>query len=982
MAIIKCKMCGGDLNIQEGVGVAQCEYCGTQQTVPSDTDAKKLTLFARANRLRAACEFDKAASVYESIVADFPQEAEAYWGLVLCRYGIEYVDDPRTGKKIPTCHRSSFDSVLDDGDFEQALENADVVARRIYREEAKLIETLRRGIVEVSGKEEPYDIFICYKETDENGNRTVDSLMAQDVYDELTKKGYRVFFSRVTLEQKLGIEYEPYIFAALNSAKLMLVIGTDYEYFNAVWVKNEWNRFLMLMEAGSGKTLIPCYKGIDAYDMPREFAKLQAQDMGKVGAMQDLLRGVDKIMGQNAEEGKRESASAPADTAGPTVQSLTERAHIFLEDGDFGNAGRYFDRVLDIEPKNAEAYFGKFVAQCRVRDEQELVAKATQFEIKPQTERREVCPEDTQRIEALVEKYKVPGYLSVWDIRHLLKDYNRAYDAAMPYLEGLVQRQKALLDGSREFVRAEQYAQGDFAAHLADIRKAIEEPAHLREALDKTRTAEEKMVKSISEGYREFLDKMELSFAERHEAAIKEREEDERKAEAERKRKAEIERKKKMRMRIVAGCACAATVMAIVGYSIAHIINQVKMYERAKLLSISGDYDEAIALFRRLGDYKDALERIPALYYERAEAFLDDGNEIGAAISFGAAGDYRHARLRSLALWEGVVKPRTFIYGSYRKSSSNSGKVFAAVAKSERIRAAGPQRMINQLNDHLSEWGNLSSLTVVGDGLIGLKEDGTVVSTDGYCADWSDIVDICAFSNRDCTSDYVIGLKSDGTVVCDGAFAERYKTALERLEDIVMIAGSVYNKSYSSIYVLNFAVLQTDGTVVKVGSPKEYKDWTDIVSIVMLNDLLVGLKADGTVVVSDPDQDSEGFSKSEKKTVEEWRDIVAIRGSVYQSYTNLASLMGIRSDGSVVLSNGKEYPALPDIVTDSMNIARDSTISIYGLDDEGDPMIYTPNILDRWKKGEITDEEASEEAHHLVWGDIDFSTWKDFKLPN
>ena len=381
MAIIKCKMCGGDLNIQEGVSVAQCEYCGTRQTVPQKGDAKKLTLFARANRLRAACEFDKAASVYESIVADFPQEAEAYWGLVLCRYGIEYVDDPRTGKKIPTCHRSSFDSVLDDGDFEQALENADVVARRIYREEAKLIETLRRGIVEVSGKEEPYDIFICYKETDENGNRTIDSVMAQDVYDALTKKGYRVFFSRVTLEQKLGIEYEPYIFAALNSAKLMLVIGTDYEYFNAVWVRNEWNRFLMLMGAGSGKTLIPCYKGIDAYDMPREFAKLQAQDMGKVGAMQDLLRGVDKIMGQNAEEGKRESVSAPADTARPTVQSLTERAQIFIEDGDFKSADRYFDRVLDIEPRNAQAYFGKFLMRCGVRDEQELLAKAAQLEV-------------------------------------------------------------------------------------------------------------------------------------------------------------------------------------------------------------------------------------------------------------------------------------------------------------------------------------------------------------------------------------------------------------------------------------------------------------------------------------------------------------------------------------------------------------------------------------------------------------------------
>lgn len=137
MSVIKCKMCGGDLELIEGSSVAVCEYCGSQQTVPAADNEKKLTLFARANRLRAACEFDKAAGVYESIVADFPTEAEAYWGLVLCRYGIEYVDDPATGKKIPTCHRSSFDSVMEDSDFEQALENADAVARRVYRDEAR-----------------------------------------------------------------------------------------------------------------------------------------------------------------------------------------------------------------------------------------------------------------------------------------------------------------------------------------------------------------------------------------------------------------------------------------------------------------------------------------------------------------------------------------------------------------------------------------------------------------------------------------------------------------------------------------------------------------------------------------------------------------------------------------------------------------------------------------------------------------------------
>lgn len=366
MAILKCKICGGNLEIIEGMTVCECEYCGSKQTVPSVDNEKKITLFTRANRLRLACEFDKAAGVYESIVTEFNEEAEAYWGLVLCKFGIEYVDDPKTGKKIPTCHRSSFDSVLDDSDFEMVMEYSDIASREIYRKEAKAIEDLRVGIIEVSSKEDSYDIFICYKETDINGERTIDSVIAQDVYDVLTEKGYKVFFARISLEDKLGQEYEPYIFAALNSAKIMLAFGTDYEYYNAVWVKNEWSRFLSLIEKGQKKTLIPCYKNLDAYDMPPEFKRLQAQDMGKIGAIQDLVRGIGKIIGdkeQNITQGIQTSLT-------PGV--LTVRGNLFLEDKDFTKAYEYFERSLDDNPADYKAYLGKVLASLHLKNIDEL----------------------------------------------------------------------------------------------------------------------------------------------------------------------------------------------------------------------------------------------------------------------------------------------------------------------------------------------------------------------------------------------------------------------------------------------------------------------------------------------------------------------------------------------------------------------------------------------------------------------------------
>ncbi|MBR3277031.1 MAG: toll/interleukin-1 receptor domain-containing protein [Eubacterium sp.] len=370
MATLKCKMCGGSLILIDGSTVAECEFCGSRQTVPFIDNDKKQKLYDRANRLRFNCDFDKAAGVYESIVNEFPEDAESYWGLILCKYGIEYVDDPATGRKIPTCHRSSFDSVMDDPDFEMVMENADSTARKLYREEAKQIEELRKSILEVSGKEEPYDIFICYKETDDFKDRTIDSVIAQDVYDALTNRGYRVFFSRISLEDKLGTEYEPYIFAALNSAKIMLAFGTSYDNYNAVWVKNEWSRFLKLMSEDREKHLIPCFKNVDAYDMPKEFQHLQALDMGKVGAVQDLLRGIDKILRperlQNST-GAAQPVQQVISSGGINLDALMKRGKLALEAGEWENARKFHDQVLNMNAEEAEAYLGLFLANNKLQ---------------------------------------------------------------------------------------------------------------------------------------------------------------------------------------------------------------------------------------------------------------------------------------------------------------------------------------------------------------------------------------------------------------------------------------------------------------------------------------------------------------------------------------------------------------------------------------------------------------------------------------
>lgn len=379
MALVKCKMCGGDLEIAEGATTGECEYCGTKQTVPTVKDDNLQNLFNRANSLRMNCDFDKALKIYEKIIESDTTQSEAYWGLVLCKYGIEYVNDPVTYKKVPTCHRASFEPITADADYKSAIENGDISQRVLYEEQAREIDEIQKQILSLAKNEEKYDIFICYKETDSDGRKTQDSTIANEIYHKLTDEGYKVFYAAITLEGKLGSAYEPVIFAALNSAKVMLALGTNPEYFNSVWVKNEWSRFLKLVKNDRSKLLIPCYRDMEPYYLPEEFAHLQAQDMSKIGFIQDVIHGIEKVIP------KEKSMDFSRNTA--QIAPLLKRVFMFLEDRDWRSADEYCEKVLDINPECADAYLGKLMAELRVSKKERLKDCALPFSTRPSYEK-------------------------------------------------------------------------------------------------------------------------------------------------------------------------------------------------------------------------------------------------------------------------------------------------------------------------------------------------------------------------------------------------------------------------------------------------------------------------------------------------------------------------------------------------------------------------------------------------------------------
>lgn len=610
MAIFKCKMCGGTLDIKEGASVAECEYCGIKQTIPRLDDDRRINLYDRANHFRRNNDYDKAMSIYEQILNDDKTDAEAYWSLVLCRYGIEYVEDPLSNKRVPTVNRTQYTSVFADEDYKSAVKFADSAQRVIYEKEANAIDEIQRGILEISQKEEPFDVFICYKETDSSGRRTLDSVLANDLYHELTEEGFKVFYSRITLEDKLGYEYEPYIFAALHSAKIMVVLGTKPEHFTAVWVKNEWSRYLSLIRNGEKKMLIPAYKDMDPYDLPDEFSHLQAQDMSKLGFMQDIIRGIKKIAGEPvAVEESKPQSKKPQYTA--NAAPLLERAFLFLEDCDWESADEYCEKVLDLEPKNAQAYVGKLMAELECSCFEALSEQDEPFDELNNFKKAIRFGDDDLRSQ-LQDTIKTINDRNNYNYCQMI------YESALSYMNEAV-REDDYRIAAEKFKSISDFKDADPLAEECEEQAEImrkekaysggikysqsELPLQLKSAIS--------LFESIP-GWKDADERLEQTKKKYEEALAKE---EERRAEEKHKRIQAEKRAKKKKIAGIILLIIATIATAIVLIYIFVFVPSDK-YNKAVGLMKVGSNDEAAAIFAELGNYKDSPEMLKKAKYE------------------------------------------------------------------------------------------------------------------------------------------------------------------------------------------------------------------------------------------------------------------------------------------------------------------------------------------------------------------------------
>lgn len=363
-------------------------------------------------------------------------------------------------------------------------------------------------------------------------------------------------------------------------------------------------------------------------------------------------------------------------------------------------------------------------------------------------------------------------------------------------------------------------------------------------------------------------------------------------------------------------------------------IQRNRNYEQAVYLFEVGRYEDAYMAFSELDDFLDSNEYLDKIketeeQQDKKQILYDE------MLEYYNSGEYEQALaiLEELGDYEDCVTLTQNINNILKRlklsKTISAGIIYSAAVTQEGQVSFSGVGFSGQTD--IEKWDHILSVSVMGNIVIGLKEDGTVVTAtiNNYrlgTETWNDVIEVSAGEQ------YIIGLKEDGTLLAFGHNGDR-QTDIDDWENIVSIdtgwrhtvgldsAGYVHitgygdNKQEKAInskreddnMIIAVAAgggkpgvygetghtvaLRQDHTVVAVGDNNSgqcnVEEWEDIIAISAGANHTVGLRQDGTVVTTQ-DKNSDSY-----KEISSWNDIVAISAGYHFT-------LGLKSDGTIV----------------------------------------------------------------------------------
>jgi len=388
--LLKCPNCGS-IDFTESGQLHICKRCGSANNFARHSDDVMLSLSA-AFMDRQKARFADARSIYDDILRRAPDCHEAYFGLFLCDYSVLFESDG-AGEKFPSFYGVKKTPVWESENLKKALKLAGNERGMFdgYKAQAEKVEYARTKYLHIAAVTPPWDVFICFKRTARDGRDTKDYVLAQQLYAKLCQK-YRVFYSDASLDGLEHREFEPNIYYALYTSKALILICSEREYVESTWVKNEWSRFLALNSAGA---VLPVFTAdCNIQELPAEIRKLQGYGVRELDFYAKLDRAADALVFSERRKSEREEREAAERAARErewrereralfervsgaaagsfNIAGMVSRARMELRDGNFSKCTLTADKILDLDPECAEAWWLLFLSQNGLSSENEL----------------------------------------------------------------------------------------------------------------------------------------------------------------------------------------------------------------------------------------------------------------------------------------------------------------------------------------------------------------------------------------------------------------------------------------------------------------------------------------------------------------------------------------------------------------------------------------------------------------------------------
>ena len=284
----------------------RCGNCFDVDAIENEGSAKhqETEELAKIPNLLNNLDFHEAETRLEELAEKYPNNPKVYFLKVLAANCITYIRDEsneETERWIPTLNNINDEPLSSLSAYKRCLDLAEGEEKEHYKQTFDFIEKKRNEVLDdyKTGRY-TYDVFISTKVSkldfsnpanpvpvlDSVGDpiQTEDAKLASQIYDQLRHDNprLRVFYSEREKDQMVGERFENVIFSALHSAKVFILVASDPNHINWRWVKNEWKRYLYLMdpseEGYKNRHIILAGKSLATAELPFELKKREFID--------------------------------------------------------------------------------------------------------------------------------------------------------------------------------------------------------------------------------------------------------------------------------------------------------------------------------------------------------------------------------------------------------------------------------------------------------------------------------------------------------------------------------------------------------------------------------------------------------------------------------------------------------------------------------------------------------------------------------